>query len=178
MSSEALASIVAGHFNTLCSLDGDIDRWAETVSGFAVAVNKAMAEICRDAIWLHVMLALPRPAMLLWAQTQPPLMSSAPGTDALDKYRLLYRSRLVSQLRKIQPQLQYPPAIFLPLVVVGVASVDGSNHDRSFVDQSIYDIWQRPVGAPGSFACLKKLREFWASGKTAWDDCFYEATPG
>ncbi|KAJ3493243.1 hypothetical protein NLG97_g4856 [Lecanicillium saksenae] len=157
----------------------DIEEWAQTVCGFGVAADRAMAELHRDAIWLYALLSLPRDARLVCANSQPELPSVAPGqlSDAYDRHCSAYKSRVMSQLRKTYPELQYPPAINWTLVVAGVAAVHGGEEDRQFIDGCLYSNWQRPVGGASAFQCLQKLRQFWRSGLTGWEDCFYEPTP-
>ncbi|KAJ6783076.1 hypothetical protein PWT90_06076 [Aphanocladium album] len=181
ISQSRAASIVLELFRRLSSID--VASWAHRIGGFGPAANQALARIHHDAVWLYAILALPRRVLLRWAETQPLLASDggSPIPDALDRQRVLYRSRLLARIRRLHPELEYPAALSWPLVVAGVAAAaaaaDGPEQDRDFVDGSLYAIWQRPVGNPCAFLCLTKLRAFWASGRTGWEDCFDEPTP-
>ncbi|KAJ3493240.1 hypothetical protein NLG97_g4855 [Lecanicillium saksenae] len=178
-SSPTLTSIITGLYEQLHDID--LDDWAQSLPGFGFSMNLAMAEIHQDAIWLYAILTLPRAAMLDWARAErqrSPLGSvRATGNagDAYDNIRTYYTLKVMVSVRRVFPLLQYPAALNWPLTVVGVAVTD--EEDRAFVDRALDSLWRRPVGAGGSYLVLERLREFWPTGKTEWEDCFYEPTP-
>ncbi|KAJ3493242.1 hypothetical protein NLG97_g4857 [Lecanicillium saksenae] len=177
ISSDDLAGVISDLFKRLEKVD--IDGWAQKIDGFGPAINQALAELNRDAIWLYAMLTLPRAAMRRWASEQPQAQYVATGVDPYNYFRSLYTSRLLAALRLTHPALPYPSAANQALVIAGVAVAScGSKEDQEFVDRCLYSNWLRPIGNGQVIHRLWKLREFWASGKTGWDDCFYEPTPG
>ncbi|KAJ6780919.1 hypothetical protein PWT90_03995 [Aphanocladium album] len=176
VSDQASKAIVLQLFEKLNNID--IEAWAQNVQASEPWINKTMAKMAHDAIWLYAILSLPRRVILGWIETQAPLTPAGSSTaDAYDTYRVLYRSRLLAQMRKLQPDLKYTQSLSWYLIVAGVAAADGPAEDRSFIESSLYANWQRPVGAAGVFQCIRKLREFWAWDKTGWEACFYEPTP-
>lgn len=176
--SEAVSRIISGLFDRLGGID--LAEWVQKIAGFDATTNQALAETYRDAIWLYAILALPQPAMQRWASEQPPLAQSLlSDIDAYNYVRSLYTSRLLAALRSIFPCLPYLAAAGEALVIAGVAVAScGGKEDQEFVDQGLHAIWLLPVGSGAIALRLQKLREFWASGKTGWEDCFYEPTPG
>ncbi|KAJ6790413.1 hypothetical protein PWT90_07656 [Aphanocladium album] len=172
---ESLVVFIRGQYRKLHSFDED--GWAVQTTGYSAAHHKALAEVYRVAIWLYAILTLPRPAVSQWAEVDMPLPSCGQAINAYDRVRTLYRSELLTCLRRVYHELTYPRGVYWPLIVAGVAAVDGAEEDRAFVDDCMHSIWLNPLGGSGMFSSLEKLRRFWASGKTNWDDCFYEPTP-
>ncbi|KAJ3496908.1 hypothetical protein NLG97_g2304 [Lecanicillium saksenae] len=172
---EPLAAVIDAHYQKLHSIDED--GWASRTIGFGTTHHKALAEIHRLAIWLYAILTLPRPAVLQWAEAEISLQPYDAETNAYDRVRALYRSKLLRSIRGLFHELKYPRAVCWALIVAGVAAVDGTAEDRAFVDDCIYSVWLSPHGGGGLFPSLQKLRKFWDTGRTGWEDCFYEPTP-
>lgn len=59
-----------------------------------------------------------------------------------------------------------------PLIVAGVGLAGASFADKSKVMDRIYEVAWLAHGSDGPFKVLDRLRIFWASGKTEWDECF------
>ncbi|KAJ6779572.1 hypothetical protein PWT90_09533 [Aphanocladium album] len=172
--SSALKLAVRCHFDAIGAFDAD--EWARSSSFEEDSPASVFARIFQVAVRLYGILSLPPSAIDSWA-----IASSHPRLPRLS----VYDSVLVSHRRKLLQQLYPYRGTFSnkrdmtwPLVVVGASLTgDGQVEDRSFVAESLLDIWRNPLARCSPLLCLEKLRLFWASGKTAWDDCFYETTP-
>ncbi|KAM3566620.1 hypothetical protein ARSEF4850_000373 [Beauveria asiatica] len=86
--------------------------------------------------------------------------------------RARQRDELLALTRRSWDQLRHTTSLCWPLIVAGVALADGSPQDQDFIEKSLLSIW----GLPNTSACfitaIRKLRPFWDSGKTGWEDCF------
>lgn len=89
----------------------------------------------------------------------------------------MHREELLALLRQTWDSLRYHGGLAWPLIVAGVAASDGSAQDRDYIDRRLCYIWQRPLTAATFLLAVEKLRAFWRSGKTGWEDCFDEPTP-
>ncbi|KAJ3475606.1 hypothetical protein NLG97_g9398 [Lecanicillium saksenae] len=174
---DELVPIILSLFERLTSVD--LTKWMQDIAAFDAATNRPLAEMHRDAIWLYAILALPRAAMLKWALAQPQAPHRETDGDPYDYFLQLYTSRILEAMRALYPTIPYAPALSVALTVVGVALAStGATEDREFVDRCLHDIWMMPVGSDSTYLRQRKLREFWVSGKTGWEECFYEPTPG
>ncbi|TQV90655.1 fungal zn(2)-Cys(6) binuclear clusterdomain-containing protein [Cordyceps javanica] len=61
-----------------------------------------------------------------------------------------------------------------PLIVMGAVAASFPQKYRDMVASRLRGIWDQPVPNWGAKWSLEKLEKFWASGKTAWDDCFVD----
>lgn len=132
-----------------------------------------IARIYKTAVLLYGVLTLPPAASHPWAVTQP----RVPGLGALDSIRVSKRDELNKLLRQSWGKAPYQTALCWPLVVAGVALVDGDPLDQTFVSECLFDIWMNPNTFASPLECRRKLLEFWRSGKTRWEDCFNEPVP-
>ncbi|KAJ3478464.1 hypothetical protein NLG97_g8572 [Lecanicillium saksenae] len=151
----------------------EVDDWIrETSAHTDNAVD--LAAIFRAAVLLYGILALPRRAVALWARS----LAGNEGITRLDAYgsvRLAQQKALLKMMRELAPRLTCRCCITWPLTVLGVAVSDGWLDDaRDFVVESFLFVSAERGEGGGGFKTLRKLREFWSSGKTGWDDCFQE----
>lgn len=82
-------------------------------------------------------------------------------------------------MAKMRNHMQYENAaahVSWAVSVVAVALWDGSQADKQFIEGLITN----ERGERGQYyvptATLKRFRNFWASGKTHWDEMYYEPT--
>ncbi|OAA63096.1 Zn(2)-C6 fungal-type DNA-binding domain protein [Cordyceps fumosorosea ARSEF 2679] len=96
--------------------------------------------------------------------------AAAPSIEAL-------RHDILALMREILPLIpQRPTSLAWPLAVVGVTlSGEGDAPEREFVAQTLHRISTHRDAYYGPTLCLSKLRRFWASRKTGWEDCYDEA---
>ncbi len=89
------------------------------------------------------------------------------------------RAEILALIRELLPLIpKRPTSLAWPLAVVGVALTgdgDGDAADREFVTQTLHHISTHRDAYYGPTLSLSKLRKFWASGKTGWEDCYDEA---
>lgn len=154
----------------------DHDRWAEAVAFEAGDLVTTLSRIFQVAVRLYGILSLPPPAIVYWAvATRHPRL---PGTSIYDSVRIAHRRQLLDLLYPFRGTFRSVLSLAWPVTVAGVSlGNDGSAEDRAFVAESLLDMWQSPLSRVGPILCLEKLRVFWDSGKTAWDDCFDEPVP-
>ncbi|KAJ3493702.1 hypothetical protein NLG97_g4564 [Lecanicillium saksenae] len=148
----------------------DIDSWVRKDNPLESDIAYEMGRIFCSAVWVYGLLTLPRSALSAWATTQPGIGSNASFESLLS----FYTSQLLEQLRELFPLVAYKPSFKWALAVAGVATATRAPADRSFVDDCLLSIWLHPQSSGAVLICLEKLRAFWSSGKTGWEDCFDE----
>lgn len=154
----------------------DIHEWAKNQVAQYPDVTPALVKLFVVAIRLYGILTLPRSAILPWATSEAALYPTIPGLDIHPSVRAWHRKELLAQLRVMWETVTYKCGLAWPLIVVGVAAAEGSAEDRAFIDECLFSIWKQPHTAAGFISSLEKLRVFWESGRTEWEDCFDEPT--
>lgn len=124
-----------------------------------------MARVFKVAVALYGVLTLP-----------PPSASSAPeDVSSWEMRRIYLRTELLRLMREAAGLLVDKGALCWPAAVAAVAIADGSQADQEFV---ISIVGPKKEGQGQSFyvpAFYKiKFRQFWASGKLGWDECYNE----
>ncbi|OAA71088.1 Zn(2)-C6 fungal-type DNA-binding domain protein [Akanthomyces lecanii RCEF 1005] len=86
-------------------------------------------------------------------------------------------AEILALVREILPLIpKRPTSLAWPLAVVGVTlNGDGDAAAREFVTQTLHQVSTHRDAYYGPTLALNKLRKFWASGKTGWEDCYDEA---
>ena len=93
-----------------------------------------------------------------------------------ESLRVHHREELLRMLRRQWDRDELKYWLAWPFLVVGVAVADDTETQR-FVDGSLLEIGKIPSVTSSFISVLYKLRVFWASGSTEWDDCFDEPVP-
>ncbi|KAM3447682.1 hypothetical protein MY3296_008486 [Beauveria thailandica] len=149
----------------------DPRAWADELAFYSGAVTPAIGRLFQLATCLYGLLSLPASI----AAPPPPLLATtSPGVASL---RVSQRTELLACLRDTWPALPATTNMSWPLLVAGVAAVDGPVEDREFVARCLDKTWRSPLGNVAPLLVLEKLRAFWKSGKRGWEDCFDEPTP-
>ncbi|KAK8142626.1 hypothetical protein G3M48_008503 [Beauveria asiatica] len=149
----------------------DPRAWADELEFYSGAVTPAIGRLFQLATCLYGLLSLPASI----AAPPPPLLATtSPGVASL---RVSQRTELLACLRDTWPALPATTNMSWPLLVAGVAAVDGPVEDREFVARCLDKTWRSPLGNVAPLLVLEKLRAFWKSGKRGWEDCFDEPTP-
>ncbi|KAJ3492583.1 hypothetical protein NLG97_g5290 [Lecanicillium saksenae] len=160
----------------------DLEKWAKEKYEESDAISKAiaLADIHEIAIRLYAILTLPRHMVGKWSHG----MSTASNayhnirTESIyERFRIVHRRVILSRVRQIWHTLTAKQEVAWPLIVAGVAAGDASLRDQDFIMDSLLEIWMS-MGSSVSFILARdKLRAFWKSGKTGWEECFDEPTP-
>lgn len=101
------------------------------------------------------------------------ILSLSPrDSDAYQLTRPVIRDNLLGLIRQVLTLLRCKLSLAWPISVVLVALVDGAPEDIAMIEELLCS------GSPENYfraplVYIKRLREFWASGKTAWDDCYH-----
>ncbi|KAK2594079.1 hypothetical protein QQS21_008228 [Conoideocrella luteorostrata] len=138
-----------------------------------------VGKIFKTAVTLYGVLSLPPPPM----SSPPPAEGDSPQTHetptaaSYQKTKVAIRDKLMRQA--CQAMDIRPTKIYLswPLAVLGVALVDGKPSDQATIEDYLRKISVAPQSYCGPTITLNKLKAFWASGKTGWEDCFDEPCP-
>ncbi|OAA81060.1 DUF300 domain protein [Akanthomyces lecanii RCEF 1005] len=176
----SLALKVQDMFNTTWHFDPD--EWAESDSWHGeVEVGRVYGRVFPIAIRLYGILTLPASALIAWATSSAEIKlahATLTGHNIVESLRIQHREELLALLRKNWGAVKYKPALVWPLLVAGVAVVDGAAEDRQFVEDCLDTILAMPITACSFITVVDKLRAFWRSGNTEWEDCWDEPTVG
>ncbi|KAJ6785132.1 hypothetical protein PWT90_07574 [Aphanocladium album] len=127
-----------------------------------------MARIFKCAVALYAILSLP----------PPPSQSKPEDVKLWATRRLALRGELMVLMREALAILRSKAALSWPVAVAGVAVADGSDEDRELV---LSTFQSADGGLVDCFYVVKnsiaKLKDFWASGKLGWEDCWNEPFP-
>ncbi|KAM3511840.1 hypothetical protein MY11210_004531 [Beauveria gryllotalpidicola] len=154
----------------------DYDAWAKKVNSKPEAVISTLSHIFQVSVRLFGVLSLPHSATVSWAVAAG--YQRLPGMSMYDSVRIAHRCELLDMLYLFRARFRTALALAWPVTVAGVSlGGDGSAEDRTFIAESLLDMWMSRLSRCGPILCLQKLRAFWDSGKTEWDDCFDEPVP-
>lgn len=152
--------------------------WARKNEFATKEITLLIGQIYHAAVRLFATLTLPRAAVLA---TYPRQMS-------FQDLRTSQRRAVVALVKQGLLVVEYSNSLDWPMIVAGVAAGTAhhggeNNHDYSdalatqeFVDRFYYKAWTKPISSITAFLILQKLRFYWKSRKTEWDDCFHEPT--
>ncbi|KAJ3493885.1 hypothetical protein NLG97_g4444 [Lecanicillium saksenae] len=158
----------------------DAEEWAAQpifTGNIRAQVLPTLGRIFALAVRLYGVLSLPQSAVVSWVVSSEKKHPEMTDAEIYDTLRLWQREELLALLRQSWDQLKSTTALSWPLIVAGVAFAGGSKEDQEFVDESLMAIWNLPNTLAGLLLTIKKLRSFWESGKTEWEDCFDKPIP-
>ncbi|KAJ6783071.1 hypothetical protein PWT90_06071 [Aphanocladium album] len=155
----------------------DVDTWAREDNPLGKETARDMGQLYRLAAWQYAIMTMPRSSTRSWAQKYEMQDGCHSDADPYDAFRLSKRFMLLANLRAIFPTLIYAASVKWPLLVAGVAVAADAPEDRDFIDQCLEALLSHPLSDGGVFLCLQRMRNFWDSGKTSWEDCFHEPVP-
>lgn len=126
-----------------------------------------LAETFKAAVILYGLLSLPR---LLSSQC------SSPDDDITESPRLYYRTLLFNLVVAGMTTVERNECFTWPIAVLGAAFHDGAPMVQNTLLQYLDGIIMRPGVDCGAVTLTSRLREFWESGKSTWEGCFYKST--
>lgn len=103
------------------------------------------------------------------------LAHAALERDDAQTARVRYQSRLFRLFRKATRTMLDSAGHMWPAAVLGVA-LQGHDKEQAILLDYIGPQRGQPASENGAAGLYDKLVLFWASGKTRWDQCFYEPT--
>ncbi len=158
------------------------DEWAESEAWHGeVEAGRLYGQLFPVAIRLYGILTLPQSAIVAWAASLADIKTAyatLPGRSVYESLRTQHRGEILALMRKHWDTLKYKPALVWPLLVAGVAAVDGAPEDRMFIEDCLETILAMPITACSFITVIDKLRAFWRSGRLEWEDCWDEPTVG
>lgn len=169
-------------FNSIWEFD--LERWIE--EEFADKNDDAkhqvwiLALIHGLAIRLYGILTLPRWAVAAWGISSPKIKSAypaVPGCGTYESLRRRHRDALLKMLLEQWSRVESRRRLAWPFAVVGVAVANTDVATQRYVERCLFTIWKDPEVTTSSISALEKLRVFWLSGKTEWEDCYNEPIP-
>lgn len=170
----ALNRTVRDLFNAISAFDAE--EWAFTMKFKVDSPAFTFARIFQIATRLYGILSLPPSAIVSWSVAS--IYPRLPDMTVYDSVLVCHRRELLELLYLYRGRFARTKDLNWPLIVAGVSLAgDGSIEDRNFIVESLLATWSCPLTRCSPFLCLQKLQTFWASGKTAWDDCFDSSTP-
>lgn len=155
----------------------DFKTCAAKPSRLSTEIRQSIGEIFVVTIRLYGILTLPPSATAAWAVSSTQIRAAyppLPGRSMADTLRIQHRDEILTKIKQIWGELQYKTAIALPLAVVGVAAAGDALEDQRFIEQCLEDILALPNTTCPFLITIDKLRQFWRSGKTGWEDCWDE----
>ncbi|KAJ6779757.1 hypothetical protein PWT90_06289 [Aphanocladium album] len=162
----------------------DLDRWVDeefrTKSTALKDQAQVMGPLYALAIRLYGILTLPDAAITAWVSSSAEIEKAhpvIPGCSVYESVRRQHRDGLLRMLRELWDKARLKKWLGWPLVVLGVALAHDTSRNKNFVEESLWAIWAIPDIPSSSIAALEKLRVFWLSGKTEWEECFDEPIP-
>lgn len=141
----------------------DPDTWEEVYSFESQPNYVLWGYTFKAAVGLYLCASLPP---VLVAKAVPPSFESAKRN---------YVDRLMASISALQLTDDYSVhGLAWPLAVLGVGVADLQPVYRRRVEEMFAPLHESRIADPISSSLLiKKLRKFWLSGHTAWDECFY-----
>lgn len=126
-----------------------------------------LAETFRAAIILYGLLSLPR---LLSSQC------NGPHEASIESPRLFHRTHLFNLVVEGMAKVERNECFTWPIAILGAAFHDGAPIVQDTLLGYLDGIIMRPGVDCGAVTLTLRLREFWESGKSTWEGCFYKST--
>lgn len=163
----------------------DLDAWLDTqFRDKRVELQeqaRLMGPIYAVAIRLYGILTLPPSTISFWAAAASPTVAKTyplmAGCSMYESLRRQHRDELLRMLRECWDKARLKRWLYWPFLVLGVALAGDTHRNKQFVEQSLLVIWKTPDIFNASISALEKLRIFWMSSKTEWEECYDEPIP-
>ncbi|KAJ6786120.1 hypothetical protein PWT90_02476 [Aphanocladium album] len=160
----------------------DLEGWvkAKYEGSIATSMATALANIHEIAIRLYAILTLPKYMVMKWSRSMPnPLVADQDlhEQSVYERLRIGHRCEILTRVRRIRHTLTAKQDVTWPLIVAGVAAGDASEKDREFIMDALLETWMATGSSVSFILARDKVRAFWKSGRTGWEECFDEPTP-
>lgn len=154
-------------FNTID--DSDTETWSKIAIVNNEDMTPEVAKIYQVATRLYGIMTLPPKAVL----------AAYPQAGSYATLRVTERRRLVALLDENLPNIKRIIAFDWPLVVAGAASGTDGEDVEALMHQAVVGEWFHKLTIDiradvVSIGTYEKLRMFWKSRTTEWEDCFTE----
>ncbi|TQW00584.1 hypothetical protein V2A60_001655 [Cordyceps javanica] len=138
--------------------------WKESYDIPAEPTASLLARIFKTATTMYGLLSL------------PPVLGHlfGPSHRMSRKQRCDLRNLLLEDMEEAHKSYPRLDSLSWVIAVLGVALHDGTANDRARLFKILDAIQQMPGVYSGPATLFDLLEAFWASGKSAWDDCFYK----
>lgn len=113
-------------------------------------------------------------AVALYATLTLPCTSNVHVKKSCADLKQIYRAQLFNTLKAAIGSPVRMHTIYWPVVVAGIAALDGTAEERMLVEEHLHMGIGDPYSGSGSLKALAILRKARASGKSEWNDCFSE----
>lgn len=157
-------------------LSFDIETWKEphdiTGPRFALA-----GKLFKTALTLYAIMSFPRrlaAAFTTASRTGAADASSRVTDKEIVEARCFYRDQLFDLYSEAWTVLT-PRSLGWLAAVLGAAAVDNAEQQCQVL-RWLGELCRLPANDGGPLNLMSLLPEFWASGRTGWDDCFYKPT--
>lgn len=141
------------------------DRWTEDYKLPSDPKIYTFARVFKAATILYAQLSLPQELAQPFRRVE-----FTKGRDP----RLHYRDVLAAAITKASTVQFGMAGMCWPLAVLGVSFCDGTLDEQAGVIGWLKDLEKLPTVASGPVTLQQMLPEFWTSGKSGWEDCFYK----
>ncbi|OAA55974.1 C6 zinc finger domain protein [Akanthomyces lecanii RCEF 1005] len=164
----------AGLFSSACKIAEEIhdfspSLWTETYKIPPQPLIAHFGRVYQAAAALYALLSLPRALARVF--------SGASSTEGDKAARWRQRALLFQTVEEARGPLASLGCGTWPLAVLGAAYHDGLLEEQAAIIQLLRETHARTPNADcGAGAMVRDLAEFWASGKTGWEDCFYKSS--
>lgn len=148
----------------------DPDDWQEEYD-CAGELYSAVGRVFQTAMDLYGILSLPPSLAIAFLAADE---AQEPGETLLTSCRRRHRTQLVERFAGAESVVPRKRALCWAIAPLGIAAHDGPK-EREFVRAYLAQILAQRPSHGGSTMLQRALEEFWASGGTTWDDCFYHS---
>ncbi|KAJ3482209.1 hypothetical protein NLG97_g7631 [Lecanicillium saksenae] len=124
------------------------------------------------SLWSETYQIPPQPLIALYGRVYQAAAGIAMGDVAA---RWHQRTILFQAIEEARGPLKAFKCGTWPLAVLGVAYHDGTPDEHATIIRLLMEAHRNTTNADcGAGMLMRDLSEFWASGRTGWDDCFYK----
>lgn len=144
------------------------DDWNESYPLPKSTKHTLIGRIFQSAVALYCLLSMPETATVYTSDSEN--SDSTPEADPI----LGCRRDLMESITMAMNDLPSKVPLSWPLTILGVACVNGSDEEKETIESHFRGVIDTAFIESGPAQGLKKVKKFWESGKTGWEDCFDE----